>query len=107
MPGDRDDGCGPALGGACVPFRLRRSASRRVVGTVNLASVLDRCEERAARMSGAWAYLRHARWCGVSMKPCGHDHDELNHEVPTTPGRWVMPFPSCVVAVPDITPRRW
>ena len=29
-------------------------------------------------MSGAWAYLRHARRRGVSMKPCGHDQTSSN-----------------------------
>ena len=32
----------------------------------------------AARLSGAWAYLRHAVAAG-DMKPCGHDHRELTH----------------------------
>ena len=40
------------------------------------------------------------------MKPCGHDHGDslicVDHTV-----WWVMPFPSCDVAVPDITPRQW
>ena len=37
------------------------------------------------------------------MKPCGHDHDELNHVGSTSTVGVVMPFANCVVAVPDIT----
>ena len=53
-------------------------------------------------VSGAGAYLRHARSRG-DMKPCGHDHDELNHVGSISTVGVVMPFASCVVAVPDIT----
>jgi hypothetical protein len=44
---------------------------------VDSASVLA-SRGRAARCRVPWAYLRHARNAGVSMKPCGHGRDELN-----------------------------
>ena len=37
------------------------------------------------------------------MKPCGHGHDEFNHVGSTSTAGVVMPFSSCVVAVPDLT----
>jgi hypothetical protein len=49
-----------------------------VGGHGGLASVPRADEAVAARVSGAWAYLRHAIAVG-DMKPCGHDHRELTH----------------------------
>ena len=44
---------------------------------------------------------------GVIMIPCGHDHGELNHVSRPHRGGGSCRDSSCVVAVPDITLRRW
>jgi len=52
--------------------------SASVDGHGRLASGPRADEVAAARVSGAWAYLRHAVAAG-DMKPCGHDRRELTH----------------------------
>ena len=52
--------------------------SASVDGHGRLASGPRADEVAAARVSGAWAYLRHAAAAG-DMKPCGHDRRELTH----------------------------
>ncbi len=67
----------PPLGRGLLALPVGAQRARRV-GTVNLASVLVRARGGQPGCRVPVAYLRHAQ-LGVSMKPCGHDRDELNH----------------------------